>query len=68
MNDSDKIMGAVGALAALVAAVAWIGDRRRMKRRDLDRVGFMPWTSVFFFALMAAVLLLGVVGKDLFRG
>jgi hypothetical protein len=68
MNDSDKIIGAVGALAALVAAVAWIGDRRRMKRRDLDRVGFMPWTSVFFFALMAAVLLLGVVGKDLFRG
>jgi len=68
MNDSDKIMAAVGILAALVAVVAWIGDRRRMKRRDLDSVGFMPWTSVFFFALMAAVLLLGVVGKDLFKG
>ncbi|MBO9725017.1 MAG: hypothetical protein J7530_11630 [Novosphingobium sp.] len=68
MNDSDKIMAAVGSLAALVAVVAWIGDRRRMKRRDLDSVGFMPWTSVFFFALMAAVLLLGVVGKDLFKG
>ena len=68
MNDSDKIMAAIGGLAALVAAAAWIGDRRRMKRRDLDSVGFMPWTSVFFFALMAAVLLLGVVGKDLFGG
>lgn len=68
MNDSDKIMAAVGSLAVLVAVVAWIGDRRRMKRRDLDSVGFMPWTSVFFFALMAAVLLLGVVGKDLFKG
>jgi hypothetical protein len=64
MNDSDKIMGIVGAMAVLVAVVAWIGDRRRMKRRDIERVGFMPWTSVFFFALMAAVLLLGVVGRD----
>ncbi|MGH6744158.1 hypothetical protein EDF58_101909 [Novosphingobium sp. PhB57] len=68
MNDSDKIMAVIGGLAVALAAVAWLGDRRRMKRRDLDRVGFMPWTPVFFFALMAAVLLLGVVGKDLFRG
>ncbi len=67
MNDSDKIMAVIGGIAVALAIVAWLGDRRRMKRRDLDRVGFMPWTSVFFFALMAAVLLLGVVGKDLFR-
>lgn len=68
MTDSDKIMAFAGAIAAAVAVLAWVGDRRRMKRSDLDRVGFMPWTSVFFFALMAAVLLLGVAGKDLFRG
>ena len=68
MNHSDKIMAVIGGLAVALAVVAWLGDRRRMKRRDLDRVGFMPWTPVFFFALMAAVLLLGVVGKDLFRG
>ncbi|EQB13918.1 MAG: hypothetical protein K0R64_2689 [Novosphingobium lindaniclasticum] len=67
MNDSDKIMAVIGGIAVALAVIAWLGDRRRMKRRDLDRVGFMPWTSVFFFALMAAVLLLGVVGKDLFR-
>lgn len=67
MNDSDKIMAVIGGIAVALAIIAWLGDRRRMKRRDLDRVGFMPWTSVFFFALMAAVLLLGVVGKDLFR-
>lgn len=68
MNDSDKIMAVIGGIAVALAVLAWLGDRRRMKRRDLDRVGFMPWTSVFFFALLAAVLLLGVVGKDLFRG
>jgi len=68
MTDSDKIMAFAGAIAAAVAVLAWIGDCRRMKRTDLDRVGFMPWTSVFFFALMAAVLLLGVAGRDLFRG
>ncbi|WP_313441901.1 hypothetical protein [Novosphingobium sp.] len=68
MTDSDKIMAFAGAIAAAIAVLAWVGDRRRMKRTDLDRVGFMPWTSVFFFALMAAVLLLGVAGKDMFRG
>lgn len=68
MSESDKIMAVTGIIAAILAMVAWIGDRRRMKRRDLDRVGFMPWTSVFFFALMAAVLLLGVAGRHLFRG
>lgn len=68
MNESDKIMALIGGIAAALAVMAWLGDRRRMKRRDLDRVGFMPWTSVFFFALMAAVLFFGVAGKDLFRG
>jgi hypothetical protein len=68
MSDSDTIMAFAGAIAAAIAVLAWVGDRRRMKRTDLDRVGFMPWTSVFFFALMAAVLLLGVAGKDMFRG
>lgn len=66
MNDSDFIMAVAGGICAFVAALAWIGDRRRMKRRNLDNVGFMPWTTVFFIALMGAVLLLGISGKDWF--
>lgn len=64
MIDFDFIMAMAGGIFAVLAAIAWQGDRRRMKREDLDRVGFMPWTGVFFVALMGAVLLLGISGKD----
>lgn len=63
MDDSMRFLATAGALAALLAFVAWIGDRRRMKRRNLDSVGFMPWTTIFFWSLLAAVLLLGISGR-----
>lgn len=42
--------------ALLVAALALIGDRRRMKRKAPDSVGWVPWTPVFFVALLVAVV------------
>ena len=45
-----------GASAAL-AAIASLADRRRARRRDLDRAGFMPWTLITLFAILAAVML-----------
>ncbi len=63
MDDSTRIMTVVGCLAALLALVAWIGDRRRHARQYLDRVGFMPWTPIFFWSLLAAVLLLGLSAR-----
>jgi hypothetical protein len=59
MDRTALWMAGAGAVAAGVALVAWIGDRRRMRRGRLDQVGFMPWTGLFFWALMAAVVLLG---------
>lgn len=64
--DQWPLLG--GAAAALVALVAWIADYRRERRRDLDRVGFVPWTGVFFFALIIAVLLLGMAGQAWLKG
>lgn len=52
-----------GLAAGMIAAVAWWGDRRRLRRRDPDAVGFMPWTTVFFFALLLACVLLGLAGR-----
>ena len=49
-----------GLACAALALVAWFGDRRRTRRAAPDAVGFMPWTSVFFFAFLAAVLLLAL--------
>ncbi len=65
---ADNWLIACGLGAALIALAAWYGDRRRRHRRDLDRVGIVPWTSVFFFALMAAVLLLGAAARQALAG
>jgi hypothetical protein len=57
-----------GLLACLIAALAWYADHRRSRRRDLDRVGFVPWTSLFFWATMAALLLLGWAARTWLAG
>lgn len=42
--------------AVLVALLAWLGERRRMRRSDPDAVGFMPWGTVFVLALFALLI------------
>lgn len=67
MEDYRIVLGMAG-LAIAVALAAWLADRRRMRRSDPDAVGFMPWTSVFFWAMFAAVLLLGLAAREWIAG
>ena len=47
-----------GAVAAVLVAVAsGFGEHRRRRRRDVDRIGFMPWTLLQVLAMLAAVIL-----------
>lgn len=41
------------AMSAL-AGTAAIADARRMRRRDFDRVGFMPWSLILVVSLIVA--------------
>jgi hypothetical protein len=39
-----------------VAVVGLLGEMRRRRRRDFDRVGFMPWQTVQFLGVLGALM------------
>ena len=41
------LVGLWGGAFLLLAALAMVADRRRSRRKDIDRVGYVPWTVVF---------------------
>jgi hypothetical protein len=66
--NPEELLGLTGLACAIIAATAWIAERRRLRRRDLDRVGWVPWTMLFFWALLAAVVLLALAAKARLAG
>lgn len=63
--DQDRVRYLLlpGLGAALLAVLAWRGDRRRMTRFNPDAVGLMPWRDIAFWSAFAAVLLLSAAAK-----
>jgi hypothetical protein len=68
MDELPVELIAAGMAALLLALIAWLGDRRRMRRSVPDAVGFMPWTALFFWALLAACVLFGLAAKEWLSG
>lgn len=58
----------VALVAAALAVTAWLADRRRMRRREPDAVGWMPWTGVFFWSLAIACVAAGLAAQAWLRG
>lgn len=52
----------------MLALAARLGDRRRMRRSNPDDVGFMPWTGLFFWAMLSACVLLGLATRAWLAG
>ncbi|ATY34564.1 hypothetical protein CVN68_11030 [Sphingomonas psychrotolerans] len=48
------------AVAVLVAIIGGFGEHRRRRRRDMDEVGFMPWTLIQVLAMLIALILASV--------
>ncbi len=45
----------VSAASAAIAVVAEVADYRRRHRRDVDKVGFMPWRGIALTAVTVAL-------------
>jgi hypothetical protein len=44
-------------IALLVVVIAGLGERQRKRRKDMDRIGLMPWPLIQMMALLAALIL-----------
>lgn len=53
------VIGLWGGALLLVSAIALLGERRRAKRKDVDRVGWVPWRDIGVLTLFAGLALLG---------
>ena len=54
------VFGRWGGGMRLLSLTAFIGDRRRMRRKRIDAVGWMPWRDVAALSLFAGFVLLAV--------
>jgi len=52
-----------GGIAVVVAAIAAIAERRRNNRKNIEKVGFMPWPFVMLMALLFAAISVGLAFK-----
>ncbi len=52
-------------MSALVVLVSSLADRRRHNRANIDDVGFMPWTAITVFSVLATVLTAALAIKGL---
>lgn len=50
----------VAGAAAVIACIAALADRRRHRRRDVDRVGWMPWPLILIAAIIVAAVAVAV--------
>lgn len=59
------VLGGAGLL--LIAAMASFAERRRVKRSQIDRVGWMPWTGLFLTCAVVGVVMLAFGIPGLFQ-
>lgn len=58
MDDltADQMLWLISGLLLMVALLAAFAEHRRKNRRDLDRVGLMPWNFIQVIAFLCAVI------------
>jgi hypothetical protein len=51
---------ALAAASAALGVVSAVADWKRIRRRDLDRPGWVPWATVQILALLATLAAVGL--------
>ena len=62
------LFGLWGGAMLTVAVIAFIGDRRRMRRRRIDAVGWVPWSTLSVLTTFAGLSLLAMAAMGWLRG
>ena len=62
------LVGLAGAASLAVAGLALLGERRRLRRKHIDAVGWMPWTTLSVMATFVGFSLLAVAVTGWLRG
>ncbi|MDC0887038.1 hypothetical protein OAS19_04535 [Altererythrobacter sp.] len=57
-----------GAGFLLLAVLSMLGERRRMKRARIDRVGWVPWTGLFLASAIIGGGLLALAVPGIVKG
>ncbi|MEL7728824.1 hypothetical protein AAG612_04745 [Citromicrobium bathyomarinum] len=67
LSDAGRV-ALLGLGFVLVALVAMVAEGRRGKRARIDRVGCMPWMTIFVFAAVIGGGLLATAVPALLQG
>lgn len=59
-DSTFALAGLIGLAAVAFALLARWAETRRLRRKNPDAVGFMPWTGIYFVALLVACIELGM--------
>jgi len=60
---TKNVLWTLAVVGLIFAAVGTLAERRRHKRRDLDQVGWVPWTAVTIVGLTVAAASFGFALK-----
>ncbi|MFC4291660.1 hypothetical protein ACFOWX_04440 [Sphingorhabdus arenilitoris] len=65
---NDHLWMIVAILAATTSLFSIFADRRRVKRINLEKVGFMPWTGISVLSIFITVAAIALTIKTEFGG
>lgn len=57
-------LAVIGMVTLVLTMLASWADRRRLRRTNLDSVGFMPWALITIVGTLATLLLFALAIKD----